>query len=558
MKMKKLLAILFMVSVFFIFLLMQKEVQTFAWSDQDNAKLQSLTQQIANLQGLLQSKQTDYQKAQQQLSDIKVKLTYLEGQIAQKELEVKQGEAALVYQKNLLNERVKSYYKNITTSSVSLMDFLIGENLSSVLQNFFYQKTVSDDDKNTIIKIVLYINDLEAKKASLESEKTQMVILKQETDQLAQALSTVISNTQQQIAQLSALQQQLIAQKLASLNLPRSAYTSLSGCVDDRDKDPGFSPRLAFFTYGVPNRIGLNQYGAWGRAKDGESAEQILQDYYPGLTLKKDYDTNANINVDGYGSYNVEEYVKRIYEMPDSWTDHGNAALMAQAVAARSYGLAHRGGICTTDSCQVFKPDPKGGNWNTSVESTKGWVLVDGSGNPASTQYSSTHGGYILDLNKFDGKGGNPTSFDDLKARAYDRDSPWFYCDWGARSQYSNTAWLKTDEVADIANVILLVQKDSGTAEHLFQPDKPNPAGTDTWDAGRVKQELQSRGVTPYSNVTDASVGVDFGSGRTTNVTVSGDAGSNTFNSSDFKNYFNLRAPANIQIVGPLFNSEKR
>ena len=50
----------------------------------------------------------------------------------------------------------------------------------------------------------------------------------------------------------------------------------------------------------------------------------------------------------------------------------------------------------------------------------------------------------------------------------------------------------------------------------------------------------------------------DFGSGRTTTISVNGDGKSDSFSMNDFKDFFNLRAPANIQIVGPLFNVEKR
>ena len=147
--------------------------------------------------------------------------------------------------------------------------------------------------------------------------------------------------------------------------------------------------------------------------------------------------------------------------------------------------------------------------------------------------------------------------FGDLNNNAYDKDSPWFYCDWGSRSQYNGTAWLQSSEVADIANVLMLVQRDNGTKEHLYQTDKSNPAGTDTWDAERVKQELRARGGSPFSSASNVSIGADFGGGNTNSVTISGDAGSQTFSGSDFKAYFNLRAPANIQIVGPLFNVEK-
>jgi hypothetical protein len=145
-------------------------------------------------------------------------------------------------------------------------------------------------------------------------------------------------------------------------------------------------------------------------------------------------------------------------------------------------------------------------------------------------------------------------SFSDLANNAYDRSSPVFYCDWGSRAAYNKTAWLKPDELADIVNAVLLAEKDGSVKSHLYQTDKTNPEGTDTWDPGRVKSELSSRGGTPIDNVSDISVGVDFGTGRTTTVTVNGQ----TINGDDFKDYFNLRAPSNIQIVGPLYNIEKR
>jgi peptidoglycan hydrolase-like amidase len=190
-------------------------------------------------------------------------------------------------------------------------------------------------------------------------------------------------------------------------------------------------------------------------------------------------------------------------------------------------------------------------------------------GNPIKAWFSSTHGGYIHSSSDIGWSGtawtksgqdstGNINNWDDLKNNAYDKDSPWFYCDWGARSSYGGTAWLKPEEIADIVNVLMLAQKDSGTVNHLYQLDKSNLAGTDTWDQDRVKQELKNRGVTPYNSISSISVSADFGSGRTTNISVSGDAGNNNFSASDFKNYFNLRAPATIQIVGPLYNVEQR
>lgn len=562
--MRKFFFIVFIVTLF-LFPLTQIKADEL---DDINNQLTDLKRIFDDIKKATDTNEATLNNLNKQIEQIKLKVVGLEKEIEKKEQDVKKGATVLTYQKTLLNERARSYYKNINNSTISLIDIFSGENLSSSLRNFTYQKSLIDEDRKTIIRIVLYIKDLEEKKASLQSETNRLAVIKTEIDKQSQFLAGEVSKArqyqgelQQKIATLTARQQQLISQRLGSLNIPRSAGTSTRGCTDDRGVDPGFSPRLAFFTYGAPHRNGMNQYGAWGRAKDGQNEEVILQAYYPNMSLKKDYDQGVQISTTTGWSGSIEEYVKRIYEVPDSWTDNNLAVLKAQAVAARTYALNVTGNgskqICTSEQCQVFKPDPKGGNWEQAVNATAGWVLMDG-GSPGFTQYASTHGGYILNLSKFDGRNGNPGNFGELNDRAYDKESPWFYCDWGARGSYSNTAWLKQAEVADIVNVILIARADSSSGDHLYQTDKPHPYGGEVWNEERVKQELRNKGVTPFNSVNDISINADFSSGLTSNISLSGDAGSISFSGSEFKNWFNLRAPANIQIVGPLYNVEKR
>ncbi|MFZ6035415.1 MAG: SpoIID/LytB domain-containing protein [Patescibacteria group bacterium] len=506
---------------------------------------------------LLEGQTYNEQEITKRLNGISERISSLGQEISKKEVEVKKGEEALSYQEELLKSRVYSYYKNSNKQALDLVTVLLSGNLSGSLRDFFYQKSIVDRDRDTITKVVLYIKNLEEIKAQLTQEKNNLASLKTEVDRQLRILQGEISKSRQRIAQLSARQKDLIDAKQRALNIPRSAGTSARGCTDDRNIDPGFSPRIAFFTFGAPHRNGLNQYGAFGRAKAGQNEEQILQEYYPNMSLKKDYDQGAQVNVDGHGTFSIEDYVKRVWEVPNSWGDEGGmAALKAQAVAARTYALnsmQRNGHICTTESCQVFRPEEKGGKWGEAVEATKGWVMMDG-GSPGFTQYASTHGGFILNLGKFDGSGGHG-SFGEIQANAYDRESPWFYCDWGARSQYSNTAWLRPSEVADIVNVILLARKNSSTGEHLYQTDKPHPDGGEVWDQDRVKRELGSES---FNNVTDVSINADFNSGKTTSVNISGDGKSTSIGADEFKNWFNLRAPSNIQIVGPLYNVERR
>jgi SpoIID/LytB domain protein len=560
--MKKFFLTLFLLVLLFPVFIVRADLQEEI--DKNNKELQSAISEYngtdASLQQLLVK-----------LNEIKISIVKLEKEIAKKEIEVRQGEEALAYQKNLLNERARSYYKNINKNSTLFLSALVSDDLSASLRKIFYQKSIVDEDKRTIIKIVLYVKNLEEIKKNLESEKLGLAKLKIDVDKQSDALAVKKADLKNKIAELTAKQQQLIAQKLASLNISRSS-SSPGRCDSDlaNGRDPGFSPKFAFFTYGVPNRVGMNQYGAWGRAKAGKNERDILQAYYNFDEIKK-WDTNIEIRVDGVGNYKLEEYVKRLYEIPDSWTDNNLAALKAQAIAARSYALAYtnngQGSICATESCQVVKADPKGGAWEQAVNQTEGQVMVQG-GNPIKAWFSSTHGGYVLKssevgwsdtswtkhANDFDG---SVNSFSDLASKSYDRESPWFYCDWGSRSQYNKTAWLKSEELADIVNTILLAKIDSSTREHLYQPDNP-PGGTDNWNQGKVKDELKKRGQNPFNSINDGSVSADFGSGRVNSVNFSGDAGNISFSLSEFKDWFNLRAPANIQIVGPLFNVEKR
>lgn len=503
-----------------------------------------------------------------QISSIGLRIKFIEKDLVVKEKNIQDSYKNLEKQQEILYLTIRDYYIKSYYNS-PLLILLTSDSASELTQILGYQKATTDRDKAIITNIVISIAGLEERKIQLESEKKEIVVVKEKLDKIVGEAKVYQATLSSQIAKLSARQKEILAQRLASLNIPRSASTSLSGCVDDRDKDPGFSPRFAFYTYGVPNRVGLNQYGANGRAKAGQNTESILNAYYTNFELKKDYNSDININVEGYGGYNIEEYVKRIYEMPESWEME---ALKAQAVAARSYALAYTnngaGSICTTQSCQVFKPDPKGGRWEQAVNETRGWVMVQG-GSPVKAWYSSTHGGYIFTTGEIgwsdtswtkhatDTTTGNAGGFSDLSSNAYDKDSPWFYCDWGSRSQYNKTAWLKAEEVADIINIILLAKADGSTSEHLYQTDKPNPAGTENWNEDRVKQELRNRNITPYNSVSGVSVSADFGSGRTTSIGISGDAGSTSIGS-EFKDWFNLRAPANIQIVGPLYNIEQR
>ncbi|MBU3957160.1 SpoIID/LytB domain-containing protein [Patescibacteria group bacterium] len=501
-----------------------------------------------------------------QLEDIQKKLNAIAVKLKELEESIFEREVDLAFQKELLAARVRSYYINSQRFSPLLL-LLSSTTAQELTRELTFRQQAVNQDRLMIIQISADLRKLEEDKATYERSQASLSQVQKQVDERASFLEGEVEKVESAIASLTTKQQQLLAQKLASLNLPPTLGAGPLVCVDDRNLEPGFRPAFAFYTFGIPHRVGMNQYGAYGRAKAGQSYQDILNAYYEGITLEKK--PNINIRVQGYGEMPLEQYLLGIYEMPESWPIE---AQKAQAVAARSYALAYTNNganeICTTQQCQVYKGGNKGGNWEAAVRATEGEVAIH-SGQAITAWYASTSGGYTFTSSdvgwsykpwtkRMRDTSGEVANFGDLQGKAYDRDSLCFYAAQGWRSEYGKSAWLKSEEVADIVNVLLLAREDSSTREHLYQTDKPHPYGGEIWNEEKVKQELRSRGITPYSSVSNVSVDWDKGIGRTTTVSVSGDAGTRSFDGPEFKNFFNLRAPANIQIVGPLFNIEQK
>ncbi len=547
-----------------------------------NAKLSSddattCYNQIEALKNQYASAQTTNKKnlaqLQSQLNDLNKRVKTMIVQLNNFAKDITKREVDLAFTKKIFEEKTKDHYTFLRLYD-PITPFLFSDSASQAFQEINLRQRAADSDRKTVNEYVDEINKLKNDKNVLEKNKASLALIQKQVADQTTFLAGEVAKVDSYLAILSSRQQSFLAQKLESLGLSRSAYNMKGGCSSDINpfKSPGFSPAIGFFSFGVPNRIGLNQFGAKGRAEVGQGAQDILRAYY-NADYTTGYSQSINIRVSGTNEFgqsfndtwNIDDYLKHLYEMP---TDFPMEALKAQAIAARSYVLAYTnngsGSICPSQKCQVVKKEINNGTWQSAVDATKGVVLTTG-GTPIKAWFSSTHGGYAYTsgdigwaatawTKRLQDSTGGINSFSDLFNNTYDRSSPTFYCDWGSRSQYNKTAWLKPDEIADIANVILLAKADGSTQKHLAQPDKPNPDGVDTWDAGRVKSELSSRGITPLDSASDISISADFGSGKTTTVNING----RSFDGQDFKTYFNLRAPANIQIVGPLYNVEKR
>jgi len=481
------------------------------------------------------------------------------------EVEIAEREDLLSEQYILLAQKTREYYKRLRSSSL-LSQLLSSMGTGESQREMAYRSDANERDRQIILQLSDEIGDLENDKIELEEHKQTLAALQADLDEQsafyegevaeAKAYQSSLSG---QIASLSAKQQAILSEKQGTFQTTVGDVPLADDPNSRPDYNPGFSPAFAAFSFGAPHFKGMSQYGAFGRAKSGQGYEEILRAYYGGGIEIRTVDTNTQIVVDGYGSYSIEDYAKRIYEMPGSWGDEGGmAALEAQAIAARSYALARGGSICATESCQVFKPDSKGGNWETAVNNTAGKVVY-ANGSPLSTWYASTSGGY---QESYTSNGYSTPGFwdtnngrDGWTSGAYEKiaESPWFYKAW-YKTRSGDTCgrshpWLTSEEMADVLNAWVVLYQGVGDSTRVT-PE------SDCWGGNPYsKDELRSLG--GFSSVSGVSVQYS-NAGVTANVTFSTNKGSQPINGAEFYKAFNLRAPARIALKSGLFNVEQK
>lgn len=505
-------------------------------------------------------------KMEADIAAFQARIKVIEAESARKQVAITAGEKELSGFLDLAGVRIRQFYKRTVTTN-PFAAFLSKVNVGAMLRVFAYQQAVTNEDKRVIAQTALSVKDLEDKKATLEKERATLAYLKEETDRRAVSVRKLVGDATAYQGQLSGIIGTLSARQQSILSEKSGTFQTSVGDVplaDDPNAspnyNPGFSPAFAAFSFGAPHFKGMSQYGAFGRAKSGQNYEQILKAYYGSGIEVKDHNPDAQITVEGYGTYSLEEYAKRIYEMPGSWGDQGGMeALKAQAVAARSYALARGGTICATESCQVFKPDPKGGKWEEAVIQTRGRVVY-ANGSPFSTWYASTSGGYqeAYSSNGYTTPGfwDTPSGRSGWTSQAYEKvaGSPWFYKGWyKSRSGDScgkSHPWLTSEEMADILNGWAVLYQGAGG-----DSSRVTPQGS-CW-GGNPYSIDELRPIGGFTSVSGVSVTYSDG-GTTASVTFQTNKGSTTINGNDFYKAFNLRAPGRIALKSGLYNIEKK
>lgn len=525
-------------------------------------KLQELTSALNQSKAATAPLESQLISLQKQIKDIKDNVASIESDIAVKKKNIDQGYTDLAKQEEILYRAISNYYMNSYHNS-PILTILSAKSASEMTQVLALQKASADRDKAIITNIALSIVSLETKKQNLENEQERLVTIKTNLDKQSAELDKIVGGAKAYQSTLSGQIAELSAKQQAILSAKTGTFTTSVGDVPLADDpksspgyNPGFSPAFAAFSFGAfTHRNGMSQYGAKGRADAGQNAEQIIAFYYPGSTLNKSYGVPATINVTGYGTRAFEdEYMKRIYEMPNSFPKE---ALKAQAIAARTYAVRQGGSICATESCQVYKDSNKGGAWEEAVNETRGWVFEGG----PNAQYSSTTGGYSNNSG-WDTTSGNKDSW---TSGAYEKmaGSPWFYKAWYTESYSisSNTCgqphpWLNENQMADILNSYL-IQNKSGVDNGRITPVTTSCWGGNPYSIDEARNLANSVGGGAVTSISSAS-STYSNDGKTASINFGTNRGSLSISGSDFKQIFNLRAPGFISIKSALYNIEKK
>lgn len=545
--------------------------QTAEEKEQKESELTAERKKEQKFTGSLVELQSNLSYSQNQLSDTLVTISQKEQEISATAnfLQIKEDE--LTHQKELLAAQVRNLYINSFYDPLSL--FFQGEDVVTASQLLVFHEAIIGSFKEKILELNQKITELNARKEEFEKQREILIAQKLQLERKKLSLEQNIVSTKKEISAAQA-QQQLLQQTLAGIEhqlseltvkqkeiLARKAAAALAtttvGNIEITrkaiEKDPPSDGKLyfSFWTYGYPHRVGMNQYGAYGRSIAGQNFEQILHAYYAGVQIV-DYPIPDKIKINRNGSIEEipfeDDYLMGIGEIPSCWgkPEKGGAeALKAQAIAARTYALNYAGGgsspICIDQRCQVYVGKSKiegecGEYWKKAVEETRGKVIVFNN-EPISAWYASTAGGFTLSSEEV---WGSPrpyaqgiVDFTDPNNLASSFDgpqygnSPWYHKSWGSEP------WLTIEQTEDLLNASLLPEKYNDLLEEKIE------GGMST---SEILDILKTEGVTPVQGLTSIE---HFGSATksTTKLRAYHAGGFSEIDAARFRFVYNLRSP---------------
>ena len=179
-----------------------------------NAKLSKLNEVLQGSQNATQINEQQLAGFTAQIASIKASVLAIEQGIVQKETDIASGEERLISQKAILDQRIASLYKQQSKAKDAIIELLVSENFNTSLKQYSYQQNLLDDDKKTIVRVVLLVKDIEKKKLKLEDEKERLIPIKEQIAEKSALLEGEVLSAKKyqqelksEIVQLSARQQ---------------------------------------------------------------------------------------------------------------------------------------------------------------------------------------------------------------------------------------------------------------------------------------------------------------------------------------------------------------
>ncbi len=415
----------------------------------------------------LQQTEDDLNAAKNNLDYYNGALSQASGGVPQLEAQIKQIEAQIEYNQKQLDllkqskdlkelekaqkeaerqESLKSNYMTWRSRSIGFVQFLNDE--YDFKKNEQYSDLILNRQQNNIMGLNSELTVINAdidqyatKKADLEKSNTDLQKQKQDLEnQIAYYNSQInynsssisnlennINSIQKTISLLSGEQKDAYLKEAELAQQAGNGGQSIGGCVtsDDGNNDNNIQFCGVGNDFVQGHGVGMSQWGANGMALKGFSANEITQFYYTGVQVATGYQ-NRTVNVEGYGTINVEDYVAGQGEVPgracgtqqqanqnpskyvvdnpnSSWDCWPEEAIKAQAIAFRTYGLYYAGFLHADARSQVYN----GSHYSQwAADETKGKVLTSG-GQIIEALYSA-------DNNQGFGTANNETIFQDF------------------------------------------------------------------------------------------------------------------------------------------------
>lgn len=335
--------------------------------DSRKKSLSSATYQKNNASSELGSVKAEIEEGEIELEVIELELEKLE---ADYNIQILEKEEVERKQEEQLTSLYMSWKGNDDITTVLL-------NSDDPIKQNYYMEIVAETDQEGLNSTYEKLADLEDDIAKIANEKSELEKRTTELQAKKIELEQLVANLQKQESSYASgvkqLQPKITAtqEELALLSAEQKSLQDIESRLIGGDPGGATNPiQSGEYYFAGQGRdlyqghgVGLSQFGAYGAARSGWSASQIVKHYYTGVSIGQGSGTVSII--DGRQNIPLEEYVAGAGEVPNKacgtaaqaaarpdkyvvdntstvWDCWPEEAIKAQIIAYRTYGLRNK------------------------------------------------------------------------------------------------------------------------------------------------------------------------------------------------------------------------